>query len=99
MRTIKTYIKGAPFYIASVANFSLAINQSFRDKKDGNVQRVEWVRCVAWGKLAEIAARFVTTGKQLWQARHNCFYAEDRFMCSNELGLLSDALIEQFSIA
>ncbi len=37
----------------SVANFSLAINQSFRDKKDGNVQRVEWVRRVAWGKLAD----------------------------------------------
>ena len=48
----------------SVANFSLAINQSFRDKKDGNVQRVEWVRCVAWGKLATIAERFVTKGKQ-----------------------------------
>src|SRR6266699_5108511 len=48
----------------SVSNFSLAINQSFRDKKQGNVQRVEWVRCVAWGKLAEIAERFVTKGKQ-----------------------------------
>jgi ParB family chromosome partitioning protein len=43
----------------SVANFSLAINQSFRDKKDGNVQRVEWVRCVAWGKLATIAERLL----------------------------------------
>jgi len=50
----------------SVANFSLAINQSFRDKKDGNVQRVEWVRCVAWGKLATIAERFVTKGKQVF---------------------------------
>jgi len=50
----------------SVANFSLAINESFRDKKDGNVQRVEWVRCVAWGKLAEIAERFVTKGKQVF---------------------------------
>jgi single-strand DNA-binding protein len=50
----------------SVANFSLAINQSFRDKKDGNVQRVDWVRCVAWGKLAEIAERFVTKGKQVF---------------------------------
>jgi single-strand DNA-binding protein len=50
----------------SVANFSLAINQSFRDKKDGNVQRVEWVRCVASGKLAEIAERFVTKGKQVF---------------------------------
>ncbi len=50
----------------SRANFSLAINSSFRDKKDGNVQRVEWVRCVAWGKLAEIAERFVTKGKQVF---------------------------------
>src|SRR6267143_6108296 len=50
----------------AVANFSLAINQSFRDKKDGNVQRVEWVRCVAWGKLAGIAERFVANGKQVF---------------------------------
>jgi single-strand DNA-binding protein len=45
----------------SVANFSLAINQPFRDKKDGN-QRVEWVRCVAWDKLAQIAEKFVAKG-------------------------------------
>ena len=50
----------------SVANFSLAINQSFRDEKEGIVQRVEWVRCVARGKLAEIAQRFVTKGKQVF---------------------------------
>ena len=50
----------------SVANFSLAINQSFGNKKNGSVQRVEWVRCVAWGKLAEIAERFVTKGKQVF---------------------------------
>ena len=50
----------------SVANFSLANNQSYRDKKDGNVQRVEWVRCVACGKLAEIAERLVTKGKQVF---------------------------------
>jgi len=48
----------------SVASFSLAINQSFRDKKDGHVQRVEWVRCVAWGKLATNAEMSVTKGKQ-----------------------------------
>jgi len=45
----------------SVANFSLAINQPSRNKKDGN-QRVEWVRCVAWDKLAQIAEKFVAKG-------------------------------------
>jgi single-strand DNA-binding protein len=45
----------------SVANFSLAINQPFRNKQDRN-QRVEWVRCVAWDKLAQIAEKFVAKG-------------------------------------
>lgn len=45
----------------SVANFCLAINQPFRNKKDGT-QRVEWVRCVAWDKLAKIAERLVAKG-------------------------------------
>ena len=45
----------------SVTNFSLAINQPFRNKRDGN-QRVEWVRCVAWGKLAHIAEKLVAKG-------------------------------------
>ena len=45
----------------SVANFSLAINRPFRSKKDGT-QRVEWVRCVAWDKLAQIAEKFVVKG-------------------------------------
>ena len=45
----------------SVASFSLAINQPFRDKKDGT-QRVEWVRCVAWDKLAQIAEKLVAKG-------------------------------------
>jgi len=36
----------------AVANFSLAINESFK-KGDGEQRdRVQWVRCVAWGKLA-----------------------------------------------
>jgi single-strand DNA-binding protein len=48
-----------------VANFSLAIN-SFHTGKGEKVQRVEWVRCVAWNKQAEIAGRFVTKGKQLF---------------------------------
>lgn len=46
----------------SVANFSLAINEGFRDKAGKSAQRVEWVRCVAWNKLAEIAGKYVNKG-------------------------------------
>jgi single-strand DNA-binding protein len=49
-----------------VANFSLAINNSFHNGKGENVQRVEWVRCVTWNKQAELAGKFVTKGKQLF---------------------------------
>jgi single-strand DNA-binding protein len=47
----------------SVANFSLAINEGFRDKAGKSGQRVEWVRCVAWNKLAEIAGKYVSKGR------------------------------------
>jgi single-strand DNA-binding protein len=47
----------------SVANFSLAINEGFRDKAGKSGQRVEWVRCVAGNKLAEIAGNLITKGK------------------------------------
>lgn len=50
----------------SVANFSLAINEPFRDKNNGNRQRVEWVRCVAWNKVAEIAGKLITKGKHVF---------------------------------
>lgn len=44
-----------------VANVPLVINQPFRNKKNGT-QSVEWVRCVAWGKLAQIAEKLVAKG-------------------------------------
>ena len=32
----------------AVANFSLAINDSFKNRDGEQTERVEWVRCVAW---------------------------------------------------
>ena len=50
----------------AVANFSLAINESFK-KGDGEQRdRVQWVRCVAWGKLAEVCGQYLTKGKQAY---------------------------------
>lgn len=62
----------------SVANFSLAINQPYGKKKDGN-QRVEWVRCVAWDKLAQIAEKFVAKGTVVFvEGRLHTRQFEDR---------------------
>lgn len=49
-----------------VANFSVAVNESFKNSNGDNVDRVEWFRCVAWNGLAELVGQHVTRGKQLY---------------------------------
>lgn len=51
-------------YMASgdaVCNFSLAVGWKSKDKEG-----TEWVRCTAFGKLAEIAAQYLHKGKQCY---------------------------------
>ena len=55
----------------AVANFSLAINESFKTGDGEQREHVEWIRCVAWGRLAEVCGEFLTKGKQA--------YVEGRF--------------------
>jgi len=63
----------------SVANFSLAVNEGFRDKAGKAGQRVEWVRCVAWNKLAEIAGKYVNKGRLVFvEGRLQTRQYEDR---------------------
>ena len=49
-----------------VANFSLAVNESFKSRDGEKKDHVEWFNCVCWGKLGEIAGQYVTKGKQLF---------------------------------
>jgi len=46
-----------------VANFSLAVNESFKTRNGEKAEHVEWFRCVCWNKLGELAGQFVTRGK------------------------------------
>jgi single-strand DNA-binding protein len=49
------------------ANFSLAVGESWKDKASGEKQeRTEWVRCVAWRKLGEIAGEYLKKGSQVY---------------------------------
>ena len=46
---------------SAVTNFNLAVGQSW--KKDGEKQeKTEWIRCVAFGKVAEIIAQYLLKG-------------------------------------
>lgn len=49
-----------------VANFSLAVNESFKSRDGEKKDYVEWFNCVCWGKLAEVAGQYVTKGKQVF---------------------------------
>jgi single-strand DNA-binding protein len=49
----------------AVVNLSLAVDDSYT--KDGQkVEQTEWVRCVAFGKLAEIIGQYVNKGSRLF---------------------------------
>lgn len=52
----------------AVANFRIACTESWKDKQGQKQERTEWVRCVAWGKLAEIVGEHCTKGKQIYVA-------------------------------
>lgn len=49
-----------------IASFSLATSQRWKDREGNKQEKTEWHNVVAWGKLADIVARFVTKGSKLY---------------------------------
>lgn len=50
----------------SVANFSLATTESYKDKTGNKIDTTEWHNLVLWSPLAEIASRFLKKGNQIY---------------------------------
>jgi len=46
----------------AVANFTMATDESYKDRSGTRQKRTEWHRIVLWGKLAEIAQQFLKKG-------------------------------------
>ena len=51
---------------SQVANFSIATNESWTDKQGEKQERTEWHNCQAWGKLADLAGRYLFRGNQVY---------------------------------
>lgn len=51
---------------AQVCNFSVATDESFKDKSGERQQHTEWHSIVAWNKLAEICGQYLTKGKLVY---------------------------------
>jgi single-strand DNA-binding protein len=50
-----------------VANFSLATNETFKDRNEWQ-ERTEWHNIVAWQRLAEIVGEYVAKGSKVYVA-------------------------------
>ena len=51
---------------ASVAKFTMATDEVFKDRSGEQQRRTEWHTIVAWNKLAEICGQYLTKGKQVY---------------------------------
>lgn len=49
-----------------VASWSMAVNESWKDSSGQKQEKTEWIKCTAWGRLAEIVAKYVTKGSPLY---------------------------------
>ncbi len=52
---------------AAVTEFSLAVNETWKDKESGEIkERTEWINVEFWGRIAEIAAEYLRKGSQVY---------------------------------
>src|SRR5512135_2881293 len=51
---------------AAVANFTIATNETWKDKDGQKQEHTEWHRIVVWGKLAEICGEYLHKGRQVY---------------------------------
>lgn len=51
----------------AVTNFSIGVSDDYKDKQTGQkVDQTEWVRCTAFGKLAEICGEYMRKGSKVY---------------------------------
>lgn len=50
----------------AVANFSLATDETYKDRSGERQKRTEWHKIVAWGKSAELAQQYLKKGSLIY---------------------------------
>jgi len=50
----------------AVCHFSLATDETFKDKSGERQKRTEWHKIVAWGKKAEFAQQYLKKGQEVY---------------------------------
>ena len=80
----------------SVAKFSLATNETYKNNKGEKVTKTEWHNCVAWGKTAELANTWLKKGKEV-ALRGKIAYSnyEDK---NGQVKYTTDIIIDEFTM-
>lgn len=51
----------------AVTNWSIAVSEKWKDKQSGEMrEETEWINCVAFNRLAEIAAEYLRKGSKVY---------------------------------
>ena len=50
----------------AVANFTIACSEKWKDKQGQQQEKTEWVRAVAWSRLAEICGEYLHKGSLVY---------------------------------
>jgi len=58
----KTLLNGG----STVAKFSLATSEKYKDQEGNQQEKTEWHRIVMWNKLADLAEKYLSKGKQVY---------------------------------
>ena len=56
------YLEGG----TAVANFSMAVTESWKGKDGEKQERTEWIKVVCFGRLAEICGEYLYKGSQIY---------------------------------
>ena len=48
-----------------LVRFSIATNETYRNAKGEKVKETQWHNLIAWGKVAEIAEKYLTKGSEV----------------------------------
>lgn len=49
-----------------LANFSIGISETWKDKLGDKKQSTEWVNCVVWGNLASVVEKYLKKGSKVY---------------------------------
>ena len=48
-----------------IVRFSVATNESYRNQKGEKITETQWHNLIAWGKVAEIAEKYIAKGSEV----------------------------------